>query len=157
MCNESTASVLVGFVTRTSEKIRLRYMKSKLHRGRCLALPVAIGPQILPGDSLQPSRHLMSIHDLEHAAPPLTLAFWQKEFHGEAVMDSVVHRNPIYSDALVTNPARTLAVDSLHTLYYGPIQRWVFAAIWRILMSNPWRIRGDKEKTIRRWTQTAIC
>ena len=34
-------------------------------------------------------------------------------------------------------------MDSLHTVYYGPMQKWTSATLWRILLKNPWNLPGS--------------
>eukprot|EP00959_Pyramimonas_sp_CCMP1952_P078749 1646282-Pyramimonas_sp.AAC.1 len=52
-------------------------------------------------------------------------------------------RCPLFDIAeLHTSPSRSLAVDSLHTLYYGPVQRYVASAMWRVISTNPWNCTG---------------
>jgi hypothetical protein len=60
-------------------------------------------------------------------------------------MDAVAHRCPLFSRQLGSNPAETLALDTLHTLYYGPIMRWTSAALWRLIKANPWNLCGTRD------------
>eukprot|EP00959_Pyramimonas_sp_CCMP1952_P155202 3247410-Pyramimonas_sp.AAC.1 len=36
-----------------------------------------------------------------------------------------------------------IAVDVLHTVCYGPVQRLASAILWRIINVNPWGVTGD--------------
>eukprot|EP00959_Pyramimonas_sp_CCMP1952_P445593 9329284-Pyramimonas_sp.AAC.1 len=53
-----------------------------------------------------------------------------------------MHRCPLFCAALSSSPATTLAIDSLHTIYYGPVQGWTCSAFWRLILSNPWGCPG---------------
>eukprot|EP00959_Pyramimonas_sp_CCMP1952_P080473 1681733-Pyramimonas_sp.AAC.1 len=64
------------------------------------------------------------------------------------VMDAMRHRCPLFSRALGTSPTASLAIDSLHCLYYGPIMRWVSAAIWRLILVNPFGFSGGLEEVL---------
>eukprot|EP00959_Pyramimonas_sp_CCMP1952_P291828 6103597-Pyramimonas_sp.AAC.1 len=90
------------------------------------------GVTLKPGDRLEPSDTLRDTHALEKATLPLLVTFWRPQLgDGGKVIDSVMHRCPLYSEALHASPNRTLAVDSLHTLFLGPVLRFVSAALWR--------------------------
>eukprot|EP00959_Pyramimonas_sp_CCMP1952_P456266 9472863-Pyramimonas_sp.AAC.1 len=60
-------------------------------------------------------------------------------------MDSVAHRCPLFKQEWGTSPATTMAIDSLHTVYYGPITRWASTGLWRLIKLNPWKYTGDKD------------
>ena len=135
---------------------RLAYMKGKQGKGRTLtsALP-AFG--LLVGDRLEPSVTLQDVSKLESLDmdTPIELTFWRVSLAGDGTsMDAVCHRCPLFSDVLGTSPDRSLCVDTLHTVYYGPVMRWVSAALWRMALANPWGLRGtadvQKELAIRR-------
>eukprot|EP00959_Pyramimonas_sp_CCMP1952_P000756 14772-Pyramimonas_sp.AAC.1 len=49
---------------------------------------------------------------------------------------------------LGTSPTKSLAIDALHCVYYGPIMRWVGSALWRTVLHNPWKFRGGPEAII---------
>jgi hypothetical protein len=119
-------------------------MNTKLHRGRCLIRSIPGLPTLLPGDRLTPSPTLLDIGRLEETCTPLEVVFWRPRRYGDQLLDSVYHRCPLFDDLqLGTSPHRTVAIDSLHSLNYGPMQRWCSAALWRLLLANPWRVAGD--------------
>ena len=41
-----------------------------------------------------------------------------------------------------TEPGHVLAIDLLHTVYYGPMMRLIAAILWRVVLCNPWGIVG---------------
>ena len=43
-----------------------------------------------------------------------------------------------------------IAVDALHTVYYGPVQRIASCIMWRVLLNNPWGIPGDQDLMLER-------
>eukprot|EP00959_Pyramimonas_sp_CCMP1952_P186153 3892506-Pyramimonas_sp.AAC.1 len=59
-------------------------------------------------------------------------------------MDAAQHRCPLFSPSLGTTPTQTLAVDSMHSLYLGVIQRMVSACLWRIMLHNSWQFQGTQ-------------
>ena len=58
------------------------------------------------------------------------------EDEGGKVSDSVSHRFPLLKLEWGTRPATSMAVDSLHTVYYGTLSRISSAGFWKIL--NVW-------------------
>ena len=119
----------------------LRWLKGKDGQGRTLVESVM---GLEAGGRLEPSEHLLDIAAVDTAGLPLQLVFWYvRAGLGGHSLDSVAHRCPLFSTVLETSPQRTLAVDSLHTLYYGPMMRWTSAALWRTLLSNPWGCTGS--------------
>ena len=76
-------------------------------------------------------------------AVPFTAVFWRTHTdHVGRCTDISNHRNPLFCDELGTDPSHVLAVDSLHSVYYGPMQKWASATLWRILLRNPWNLPG---------------
>ena len=52
-------------------------------------------------------------------------------------------RCPLFDIVVLrTSPTRTLAIDSLHSLYLGPCLRYVSACSWRCILYNPWNVVG---------------
>ena len=110
--------------------------------------------RLLPGDRVEPSCSLSDIGSIERARTPFVITFWRPRKSGRSIIDPVAHRNPLFCRALHSNPNRTLAIDSLHTIYYGPVQRWTCSAFWRLVLTNPWGCPGtadqQKEMGLRR-------
>merc|ERR1712078_837149 len=46
-------------------------------------------------------------------------------------------------DEILVEPSDVLAIDSLHTVYFGPLMRWIAAALWRILLLDPFNLHGS--------------
>eukprot|EP00959_Pyramimonas_sp_CCMP1952_P039578 827882-Pyramimonas_sp.AAC.1 len=93
----------------------------------------------MAGDRLEPSRALPDARALECAALPITVTFWRsrRAEGGGKISDAVGHGCPLFSAALCASPHRTLAVDSLHTLFLGPASRCISACLRRVLLKNP--------------------
>ena len=83
------------------------------------------GTRLERGDRLEPSINLLDVTFLESQRLPILLTFWRthKDDRGRC-LDTVTHRNPLFSEDIGTEPSRILAVDSLHTVYYGPVMKW---------------------------------
>ena len=58
------------------------------------------------------------------------------------------------------------AADILHTIAFGPAQRWTSATVWIIILANPWGTGGPKrtrvascidmlDRELRAWYETA--
>ena len=124
----------------------LVYDKGKKGRGRTVT--ARVGP-LEPGDRLVPSIVMMDIGMLDDAPLPLVAVFWRSRVdHKGVCLDAVVNRTPLFSQALGTNPVRTLQIDTLHTGYYGPAMRWTSAVIWRTLLSTTWNVGGSAQERL---------
>ena len=123
----------------------LHHRKNKKCLGQELSVSIHLpdGRILLPGDRLGPSPELPDVMSLNVVALPITITLWRprRDFR-DRLLDRTLHRNPIFKHM---DPDACLAIDSLHTVYYGPIMRWLSATLWRIVLSNPWRIRGSLE------------
>jgi hypothetical protein len=76
-------------------------------------------------------------------ALPFEVILWRAHFDALGrCTDAAMHRNPMFCSELGTNPQDILAIDALHTVYYGPVMRWASSVIWRVLLSNPWNLPG---------------
>jgi hypothetical protein len=124
----------------------LHFVKKRGH-GRTIVSQFAVsGRELLPGDRLEPSANMLFCSSIDHTAVPFIITFWRPRIDSRgACMDSVVHRNPLFSESLGTSPVRTLAIDTLHTVYYGPVMRWTSAVLWRIILGNQWGFVGSPE------------
>ena len=145
--------VLVRITTnlaRTRIVDHLLWMVGKKWKGRTIKADLQIDgqPLLLAGDRLEPSQQLMDVGALHLVPLPLTVVFWRVSRLEDQVTDAVHHRCPLFCEELHTDPVGTIVIDTLHTLYYGPIMRWTSAALHRVVAANPWGIRGGVE-TIR--------
>ena len=123
---------------------KLKYMKGITGKGRTITADVPRW-QLTAGDVLVPSKELLDIGKLETASLPLEVTFWRQRVDiGGKPIGLARRRNPLFSRDLDTSPVQNLAVDSLHTLYFGTMQRVVSAALWRVVLHNGWGIIGTK-------------
>ena len=115
-------------------------------RDRCLIA----GVELKYGDRAEPSESLVDVQQLRWATLPLSVTFWRSRFgeHTKLVLDSVHHRCPLFDNRLGTSPARTLAVDELHTFHLGLLHRTTSAALWRTVLGNPWDFQGSNKSII---------
>ena len=130
----------------------LRPVKAKKDIGGLWARSdIAInGVNLKKNDRLEPSRAVPDIFGLAKLNVPFTATFWRPR-RGDRdleIIDSLHHRCPLFSEELGTSPHRTLAVDALHTLFLGPILRFISCVLWRILLMNPWRVNGDLDTVL---------
>ena len=109
-------------------------------RGLQIANDVVIsGTELRVGDRLTPSPDCPDPSGYRTCQIPCTILFWRPTFDAKGcLLDPIVWRNPIFDPELGTSPAKTMVVDALHTVYYGPAMRWASAVLWRILLSDPW-------------------
>ena len=129
--------------------VAIHYRKGKLGFGAEIKERVAIGAiALMPKDRLSPTPTMPNVASVKDAPLPMLLVFWRprRDIRGRAV-DAVVRRNPIFAADLHTSP-HVLAIDTLHTVYLGVAARLVSAILWRVLLSNPWKIQQPNEKTL---------
>ena len=95
------------------------------------------------------SPELPDVGALEHVALPITITWWTQPaaVHGRKI-GLARKRNPLLCEELGLVPSLHCAVDSLHSLYLGPMLRLVNATLWRYLLANPWRIAGNKDQRL---------
>lgn len=124
---------------------RLHYRKGRKGMGRELRAPVPL-LGLRQGDRLEPSPTLMDVAKFDDQPVPFQAVFWRasRDARG-SIQDQIFRPNPVFSNDLGINPWRSLAIDPLHTLYYGPVMRWAAAALWRVLLANPWGVVGTQE------------
>ena len=107
------------------------------------------GITLTPGDRLEPSDELMDIGALSRCKVPICIKLWRahRDERGR-VSDSMHHACPLFSGSLGTHPSRSLCIDALHALYFGPVMRYVTASLWRCILYNSWAFPGPLENTI---------
>eukprot|EP00959_Pyramimonas_sp_CCMP1952_P396410 8305544-Pyramimonas_sp.AAC.1 len=59
-----------------------------------------------------------------------------------------VRRNQIFCSQLGIEPTTSMAIDTMHTLCFGPIQKLISTIVWRIVLQNCYDVRGGKEVKI---------
>ena len=118
--------------------------------GICKDSCTIAGTELLYGDRLEPSEALLDIQAVRSVQLPVSVTFWRQRYgqHSKLPLDPVMHRCPLFDTRLHSSPARTLAIDELHTLHLGEIQRVVSASLWRIVLSNVWQLRGTNASII---------
>ena len=123
----------------------LGIFKGRHNRGCQIASPIVIDTiELKKGDRLQPQKGLLDYADLASKVPPFDVTLWRASFLKTSCTDAVHFRCPLFCQQLGTNPVRTLAIDSLHSIYYGPIQRLAACILWRTIESNPWDFGGTR-------------
>jgi hypothetical protein len=133
--------------TRDRLLVVLELPTSKKARGFALNADVAIGDvQLRNGDRLEPSNDLQYVFSFGQRELPFVATCWRPSADASgAGLDPIIHRNPLFSQELGTSPQQCLVIDSLHTVYYGPMMRWTSAVIWRIVLLNRWGVTGGIE------------
>ena len=146
-CRSREVEVTINSEEERAAMVRsLKFMKSRLGHGRVLTTTVALGGGVVlqPGHRLEPSPTMPDCMLLDHAALPVTVVLWRPRLDfSRRSMDASHHRNPLFTAELQTEPSEVLTIDSLHTVYYGPIMRWSACTLWRVLLSNPWQLQGS--------------
>jgi hypothetical protein len=121
--------------------------------GRVVTKPRSInGVEVMKGDRLQPSGLLQDIGSLSSVQLPIRVKLWRANYSAEdtpKVTDAMNFRSPLFDSSIHSSPANTLAVDSLHTVSLGTAMKWASAALWRLLLGNPWKIPGTLENVTR--------
>eukprot|EP00959_Pyramimonas_sp_CCMP1952_P278126 5814191-Pyramimonas_sp.AAC.1 len=108
------------------------------------ACPTARVNRLQKGDVVVPSVELRNPSKLHSCALPQKITFWRFEYQDGLRYGMVQRRNPLFSDGLL-EPCKHCASDILHTIAYGPAQRWTSAAIWRVVLANPWGMGGSRK------------
>ena len=120
----------------------LTYMKGRGWYGRTFLGEVPrLGVQ--PNDRLDPFDGLPDVDKLLEFETPGTLIVWRANFDGHKLCDAMQHRCPLFAEELGTSPD-IIAIDNMHTLYKGPVERFNAAAIWRLILNNSWRLTGTE-------------
>jgi hypothetical protein len=116
----------------------LAFVQAPKGRGRTIFTNVTVaGVNLLCGDRITPCLGLPLVTALDSAPLPLDIVLWRATVvpgQSGMISDPVINRCPLFSSTLGTCPDRTLAIDTLHTLNYGPIMRWCSATVWRIIL-----------------------
>ena len=118
--------------------------------GVCVETITINGAVLLRGDRLEPSESLLDTHSLRSVRLPVTLVFWRTRFGNDTKLplDSMHHRCPLFDERLHSSPVNSLAIDELHTLHLGEVQRVVSAGLWRVVLNNPWGFKGTNKSII---------
>ena len=99
--------------------------------GVCVETITINGAVLLRGDRLEPSESLLDTHSLRSVRLPVTLVFGRTRFGNDTKLplDSMHHRCPLFDERLHSSPVNSLAIDELHTLHLGEVQRVVSAGL----------------------------
>ena len=129
---------------RDAFKSVLQYKGGSKGRGRTIVALMSVnGVDLCVGDRVVPSAEMTNVRMFDTIELPIVVTFWRATFDDRGrCADFVINRSPLFCTDLGTSPTRTLAIDSLHTIKYGPMMRWTRAALWRVIVLNPWRFRG---------------
>ena len=123
----------------------LQYLKGSKRYGRTITRPV-VEHGLLAGDVLVPSSSLHDVGQFDTVNLPVKVTFWRHRYDAAGHhVGLAVHRNPVFSRDLGTAPCITLACDTLHSLFFGPISRWTSATLHRLIVSNPWHLQGSQD------------
>eukprot|EP00959_Pyramimonas_sp_CCMP1952_P384554 8059620-Pyramimonas_sp.AAC.2 len=125
-----------------------RYKKGDDHYGLTVVKEIP-ELRLKPGDFAVPSDRLIKIRDVFTQATPFQIMFWRtvKDPNGLR-FGIVVRRSPLFVPALGLEPSSAMAVDFMHTICFGTIQRLISCIVWRIVFANVFGCRGSKESKI---------
>lgn len=91
--------------------------------------------RLLAGDRLEPSEAVPDIGAVDATSQfPLELTFWRT-----SVQRGVLHRMPLFTPLLGLSPD-SFALDLLHTLHLGIMNRYVCCCIWRLFRADVWNV-----------------
>ena len=109
-------------------------MKKPCFHGRALLNNFA-ELELLKGDRLEPTEDtLLDVGSLSADTPlPVELVFWRTTAETLAT-----HRNPLFDARLGVGP-NALAIDVLHTLLLGVVQRYVLRVIWLFVQMDAYQ------------------
>ena len=146
--------IIVNLVSETDRETLMGHLEFRKGRdgfGREVKSRVVVNGVALEGrDRVAPSPALLDVRLLDTVALPCAVTLWRPRGDFRLrICDTVIRRNPIFDgDICRGGPAEVLAVDTLHTVHLGVIQRLVSAILWRLLLANSWGIRGSQEHVL---------
>ena len=122
----------------------LHFRRGQTGFGRELFAPVRVGgTDLRPQDRLEPTAVLPDVMLIDTAPLPIRAVFWRcVRDHRGRISDQIMRVNPLFG---VAPPQTLIAIDSLHTVYGGVAGRLVSCICWRVLLSNPFGLRGSPE------------
>ena len=90
------------------------------------------------GDRLEPCASLQDVGAFEDISSfPCQVLFWRA-----SLATMATRRNPIFGEQTGCS-TKCIAIDILHCLYLGVMQRIVSELLWRLLDVNAWRVQGS--------------
>ena len=140
-CSRHEVQVIVRGEADRRLIVRVLIFKRGRHGyGLTMGEPVDVnGVHLEAGDFLAPAPSMPDVFGIHNQPLPLTCVFWRQRFDfSRRSTGGYMHRNPIFGrisldlpdiDEIVVEPSDVLAIDSLHTVYFGPIMRWVAAVL----------------------------
>ena len=118
---------------------RGRYLTEEI----CDLICTCCGMPIRVNDRLEPHPLMLDHMELDACRVfPLRILFWRRSSES-----STRHRNPLM-DTGVGDIGVTIdlfSLDTLHTLYLGPWQRWCMTVMWTLIRSNVWNLAGASD------------
>jgi len=125
---------------------RLRYDKrtgAAGSKGRALVASVP-GTNLLAEDRLEPTMHHPDVGSFEASQVPFSATFWRPS------EESLTRRpNPLFLSRVGVSAAKSLAIDTLHTVYLGVMKVWARIAVWAILISGVFGEIGHSEEHLK--------
>lgn len=101
------------------------------------------------GDFAVPSDHLFIVRDLYTRPVPFCVQFWRRQSDVQGIRCGVaVHRSPIFSSSLGLEPSTGCAIDFMHTICFGTIQRLVSCALWRAILGDVYSMGGNRDAMV---------
>ena len=142
MCSQSEVCVTLE-TEADRQEIRQAGFQFDMDSGLCLCSDVPrLG--LRKKDKLMPSAHIPDVGDFEHYDLPLPCTFWRVNLDCKRrLADALKWRNPLFGAATGVDPQQHLMPDLLHVAYLGVYVRYVAHVLWRTLIDNVWKIRGN--------------
>ncbi len=119
--------------------------RNKKFVGRILTNPIdKYG--LKSGDRLEPSNDLQNTADFETRPLPFVCVFWRRWEDARGRISSwVLRRCPLFSPEVGAVPQTVLHLDTLHTLYQGPMATFVYEVIHAAMEQDLFGLGGARE------------
>jgi hypothetical protein len=122
-----------------------QYMKGDKRYGLTAVRDVAEF-SLKSGDYAVPSHHLFNVRAMYTTPTPFIIQFWRQRVDASGVRKGLaVHRSPLFIERLGLEPRTACAIDFMHTICLGTLQKFVSTILWRAILGDVYCVGGTKD------------
>lgn len=115
-------------------------------RGRILEAPIRIGGvDLMKGDALVPSEHVLDIGPTFDGRNPGRVTVWRRRGYRNCAVKA---RCALFADDVGVTPDRVMSPDWLHSFSLGVLQLWNGFLLWALLRPNAWDVIAGNDKAL---------
>ncbi len=101
------------------------------------------------GDHAAPSDNFLIVRHLYTAPVGFTIMFWRAMTDSSGNRCGVaVHRNPLFKPSLGLEPVTSCAIDFMHTICFGTVQRLISCILWRGILGDVYKVGATNRDTL---------